>query len=75
MAGNNFIVYLYQIFCLSYLPTQGISQVLYLIICEPVIIKFDHILRIDFLKYFKVVPSQQAYIETNPHEDVWKLLP
>lgn len=65
-----------KIFCSTYLLTQGISQVLYLIIFEQVIIKFLYIIRIDFFFfYFKVVPSQQAYTETNPHQDVWKLLP
>lgn len=64
-----------KIFCSTYLLTQGISQVLYLIIFEQVIIKFLYVIRIDFFFNFKVVPSQQAYTETNSHQDVWKLLP
>lgn len=65
-----------KIFCSIYLLTQGISQVLYLIIFEQVIIKFLYVIHIDFFFFnFKVVPSQQAYTETNPHQDVWKLLP
>lgn len=37
-----------KIFCSTYLLTQGISQVLYLIIFEQVIIKFLYVIRIDF---------------------------
>lgn len=49
VAGNNVIVYLYQNFLFNiYLLTQGISQVLYLIIFEQVIIKFLYVIRIDF---------------------------
>lgn len=76
VAGNSVIVYLYQNFLFNISShTRNFSGTL----PDNIWTSYHQIFICNthwfFFFDFKVVPSQQAYTETNPHQDVWKLLP